>query len=156
MNSYKYWLLQQFDHLDIDIINHIKLYCQIKIFNAPLYSDFEYLTKSTVYDHQFIYYGWVGSECIYYKTYVDVLNGQIDSIIFYYENDYKHTQCYQLIFNQSFLNMNHIKIYKIINRQIHHLLPQHTVINYIEFENFNSDGLYVFKENVTFIYDPND
>ena len=122
MNSYKYWLLQQFNNLDIDIINHIKLYCQIKIFNAPRYSDFKQLTKYTVYDqHQFIYYGWAGSESIYYKTYVDVLNGQIDSIIFYYQNEYKHTQCYALDFNQSFLNVNHIKIYKIIDRQVQHL-----------------------------------
>lgn len=140
MTFYKYWLLKDFNNLDIDIINTIKSYCQIELYEPVLYHDFY-----PEYQNKFLY------ESRFHKlhSYIKLVEGKMEIGTCYKttRNKYNWLIIAQgTILNPKYLNPhidNDIKYYAINAKSIK-----------VKYDGLNKDGLYVFKENIRFIYDP--
>ncbi len=135
MDYYKYWLLKNFENLDIDILEYIKKYAQIKIFQAPTYKD---LIKTENYN--LIIDGIVFRAYKLYENLFDKLYGiriliKNDLIQWLFFNYYNYS--IDINFKLSGINPKYLKYYENIS---------------------TSDPIYINGrkdyKNITFIYNP--
>lgn len=159
----KYWLLKHMNGLDIDIINYIKLYCQIKLFNAPIYQalsdgvSIKHFNQYLIKVNDMVYQGYILPYCLNDLLHVEtdvIVSNHIVSIKFYYRKK-GTTMCFSIHLEKSLINPRYIKLYNITQYKINYCILPTGKYEMIQFENFNKDGLYIFKENVSFVYDPN-
>ena len=147
MDYYKYWLLKNIQHLDIDILFSIKQYCQIEFYYPPSFKELSSVNSYT----ELINSNYICKELqigIFNDTYklinssFEVKNGIIVQVKYHYRSkDFYHE--FSLCF--SVICPNFFSVYK-------YTLPiWYNDIELLKLPDVLPKGVYIVKGPITFV-----